>query len=381
MRVNIIIIALIFLTSHNTWAASCDDLSLESCRATAGCGTDESGVCKNCSNSQYSDATMEKCTNCTNKPTENGTFNWGTKTNNESNSCSWTGKCNANFYWDGRQCKSCDQNYHSSQQQQLTFNGGTSSLPSANNTCTGNIYTITLEKNLTNIWEKAKTVFVKYGSGFADSKDATSWRPNPNLTPSIKWWQTFNGYSAGEKDRYLWINAKGELTNGKTNTSFTDDTKLYGQWNGVDFTVIYYASDGITENQRQSCTTAPDSETATSGCKVLDYNGNIDGQYLDYWKCTSGCEEKNVKLSPNDTFPINSSAKPDSIKLVAVMAPCPNGYYCAAGSKNPCPMGSTSNSGAKEISECYINNNTQFCDDSGNSCFNLPTGIKLYYKQ
>ena len=374
MRAYIIsITSIVFLAGNAAWAGPCDNLDIDTCKTTAGCGWDSVGVCKSCSDSEYSTNTMQSCANCTNKPSSNGTFNYGTKANNESNTCPWTGKCNENYYWDGSSCKKCDTHYHTSGQPTISFAGGTSALPPAQNTCTGNVYKITLTKNLTNFFEEPKTVWVKYGSGFADNEDATSWRANPDKTPTYTWWQDFNGYSNSKNSKSLWIDSTGKLTNGKTNTSFTSNTELFGQWKGKNFTVTYYNSDGKTENQRQECTTAPDKDYAYTTCKALAYSGKLDsGQYVKHWNCTSGCT--NNPVAPGEILPISDSAVSSGVKLVAVTEDCPAGYYCPSDNadKQSCPPGSTSNKRSEQKSDCYITTSTKFCDGDGTNCFTLP---------
>ena len=393
MRILFSIILLTFvIIPHNGIAATCDGLSAESCTTTAGCGWDDVGGCKACSALQYSSTTDSKCKACTNKPSSNGTFEYGTKTNNESNTCSWTGRCNENYYWNGNACTPCAKYYHSSSQPTISFSGGTATLPSESNTCTGNVYEITLEKNLTNFLESPKTVWVKYGSGFADSANASSWRTDPAKTPSYKWWQEFNGYSDSTNSRTLWLDSEGKLTNSKTNTSFTENKTLYGQWKGKNFEIIYYNPDGQTENRRQTCSTESNSENYTT-CTVEEFdrnNGNLSGNYLANWKCTQGCTKST--LQPGEIFSISESAISTGVILVAQTEQCPTGYYCTSTSKEACPKGTTSSKGAKQKSDCIIksdNNKTYssstecaeksdgtcFCDNNG--CFTLP-GITEY---
>ncbi len=374
MRAYIIsIISIVFLAGNAAWAGPCDDLDIATCKTTAGCGWDSAGLCKSCSDSQYSTNTMQNCANCTNKPSSNGTFNYGTKANNESNTCPWTGSCNENYYWDGGSCKKCDSYYHTSGQPTISFAGGTSALPSAQNTCTGNVYEITLTKNLTNFLEDPKTVWVKYGSGFADRKDATSWRANPDKTPTYTWWQEFNGYSDSKNSKSLWIDSTGKLTNGKTNTSFKRDIELFGQWKGKNFTVTYYNSDGKTENQTQTCATDPNKDDTYTTCTALAYKGTLSGQYLKNWNCISGCTQSQV--APGEILPISNSAVSSGVKLVAVTESCPAGYYCPSDKADPqpCPYGSTSDKSSTTKSACFIETNTKFCDNKG--CFQIPNGV------
>lgn len=373
------IISIVFLAGNAAWAGPCDDLDIATCKTTAGCGWDSVGVCKSCSDSQYSTNTMQNCANCTNKPSGNGNFSYGTKANNESNTCPWTGSCDENYYWNGNACVSCGEHYHTSGRSPISFAGGTFALPSAQNTCTGNVYKITLIKNPTNSLEASETVWVKYGSGFADSKDAQSWRQNPGKTPIYNWWRDFKGYSdSSTNSKSLWIDSTGKLTNGKTNTSFTRDIKLFGQWEEKLFIVTYYNSDGKNENQRQECTTDPDKDEAYTTCTALAYNGKWDsGQYLKHWNCTSGCTKPQV--APGEILPISDSAVSSGVKLVAAIESCPAGHYCPSGktAPQPCPYGSTSTEGSSAKSACYITTSTKFCDKEG--CFTLPnTGSNIY---
>ena len=112
------------------------------------------------------------------------------------------------------------------------------------------------------------------------------------------------------------------------------------------------------------------------------------------WSCS--VESSNTKTecaesvfsSNNDTITINDKQylKPNAnitnattiddatIVLTAQWQLCPEGHYnCTAG--NPkgtkCPAGSTSAPGATSINDCFITNDTQFCDKDGKSCFKL----------
>lgn len=248
-------------------------------------------------------------------------------------------------------------------------------------TCTSKCFTITLKKNLTNVFEQDKFLYVKFGTGFyknSSCSDPALTTGDEWVTPTFKWFQDFSGYSTEETGGTTRFGSDGKPTNGTTNTTFTDNTTLYGQWNKNDYTVEYY--DGDTRLDSQTCHVADyDAENPSSdgNCPAKSIErSNARGETITGWSLTKGGTTKNYTFGAN----IPPNATEPTIKLYAVWEPCPAGYYCNASGKTSCPAGSTSGSGSNAQTQCYISAATQFSD--GGIVFTLPLDptTKIYYK-
>jgi len=265
---------------------------------------------------------------------------------------------NAHAKEDGTACE-CNDNYQQS-----------------GNTCTGKCYTITLQKNLTNVAEYPKYLSVKFGTGFYKNQycsGAALTTSDEWETPHYKWFQKFNGYSTEENGGTYRFGSDGKPTDGTTNTTFTGNTTLYGQWNKNNYTVEYY--DGDTYLSNQTCSVADydaDNPTSDGNCLAKSIERSNDlGETIAGWSLTKGGTKK-YTFGANIP-PKNGDVTDPTIKLYAVWETCPAGYYCNASGKEPCPAGSTSLTGSSTIQKCYISSETQFIDNYGKS-FTLPIG-------
>lgn len=335
------------------------DMTEATCNAVAGC-VYKSGSCMKCDNGQYSPANSNKCQEC-NKPDG---ANW-TGPGNAPRTCPWTLTCSADSYWNGNTCTACQTNQTSSTTT-ITFNG-TGNWPASNNTCTYKAVLIKLEKNQ-GVFDIDKQIYAKCNEGFAD-RTTGPWREQPNITPTLWWGQTFYGYYTDKTNGTQRFTADGKLSPSTTACTFTDtETTLYAHWQRNPYYVDYYYSADTAAARRQNCYLG-------EACTAIepDRNKAPAGQAFDKWKCISGC---NGSINKGDTIPepaqTNTTTTP-VIKLQASWKSCNAGYYCTNGAENPCPIGSTSNSGSQKISDCYITTGTRFCDNKG--CFQIPNGV------
>lgn len=278
-------------------------------------------------------------------------------TNNET--CTYTLQCIENAEQNGTDntCK-CKEHYT-----------GTTA-------CTGECYVITLKKNLTNFMESDKHLYVKYDNGFYTNNACSGTQLNSSSTwptPSYNWWQTFTGYSTEQNGGAYRFGPNGQPTNGTTNTTFTGNTTLYGQWNKSKYTVNYFDASGTTQiGDAQTCTitSEPNDTTIKGNCQARETSISYDnGNTIIGWSTTKNSKTPAYNFGDN----IGPDASSQTITLYAALGPCPAGYYCnATAGRNPCPAGATSAAGASEIGDCYISSATQFSDKNGS--FTLPIG-------
>lgn len=280
----------------------------------------------------------------------------------------------------------CEENAHANSEKTACecdehYSGSTS--------CSGECYTITLVKNLTNVGESPKYLYVKYGTGFYKNASCSGTPLDPNTTakpnqdggwiiPTYKWWQDFNGYSTSNKsDGTLRFGPDGKPTNGTNVTTFKEkNTTLYGRWNKKDFTVKYYDGDKYLHQNTCSITSeTKDDPPQSTSCKAAEVNyckvENNQGYEVKGWATVKG--STTITYKPNDT--INPSA--ETITLYAVWGPSAAGHYCEGTTLNKCPVGATSATGSTKIGDCYISNATQFKDKDG-AIFTLPIGTIKY---
>lgn len=335
--------------------------------------------CEICGSGTYNDGTSASCKSCT-KPND---AQWEESAGHTTNSCPWTLECEANQYWDGSRCVSCPR-YNSSDGAILEGLGEEYPEPNSD-ICEPTVFTLTLEKNLTNFAESSKEAYVKYGVGFSKNKNGPWDKKGPGVKPDFNWWQDFVGYYTAKNGGIRRFNEEGYVERtGTTSTTFTEDTTLYGHWNKVLYTVEYYR-DSAMENlyATRSC------EMGNGGCEALKPGYGFVGSgntIFDHWVCGAGCSgefypddpEKNIIPEPSESYGLDNP-----IKLYAYFVKCPAGYYClpGQGKREECPMGTTSAEGAAVAkSNCYMNrgpSGTKFCDDNG--CFTFPGSGKIMY--
>ncbi len=272
-----------------------------------------------------------------------------------SGACSYTVYCTAansekNSDGTGCQCKS-----HYTQ--------------SGNTSCTGEVHKITLRKNQT--WgDIDKSVWVKYGTGFADKQNPSDWRATPDIVPTLWWHHEFAGYYDQQEGGNQKITSTGKLPSGIKNTSFADITELWGHWDPKPYTVRYYKDETSTSSvHTQSCKFDDD-------CIAWTPSPNekksivLSGQEFDsQWKYKSGSTK--ISVGSKITQPTSEEDLKNGIDLIAVYKPCDAGYYCDT-SKQECPAGATSPQGSSEKKQCYISGTTMFQDNNGS--FKLPIG-------
>lgn len=98
------------------------------------------------------------------------------------------------------------------------------------------------------------------------------------------------------------------------------------------------------------------------GTETCDWNNNWTNCIKKITKCNAGYFAEGINSNQCITV------KP--------------GYYSPADQTQQlkCPIGATSDAGATDIKECYINNQTQFCDNN-DICYTIPgTNTKIYYR-
>ena len=114
------------------------------------------------------------------------------------------------------------------------------------------------------------------------------------------------------------------------------------------------------------------------------YWNKSDGGTGDQTQCYAQCSDKTPPATNGEFTADESMVYYNAItkaKCEYTLA-CNEGYYRKndGESCNPCPAGSTSDKGADAITKCYMeggSEGTEFCDNHG--CFNLPTGVKIFY--
>ena len=336
---------------------------------TAGCSPCEPGYYYPTQNS------TNECYACT-KPNDAIFINSEDTLGNTSDNCPWEVKCAAGQYWDGKTCQVCGQYYDGSTGCTVTGQGTTYPASNLDTVCIGKIFTLTLEKNLTNVWESPKYAYVKYGRGFSDNENGPWHERCHYVVPSLSWWQDFIGYSTAKSQGVQRFNAEGCATDGTDNKTFTTDTTLYGQWNTVSYTVRYYTDSTL---KYPLANTEHDCEMGSNTCTASTNIPTQSGKVFAGWACGAGCDpEKTIQPGEQVPEPSEDYGLLNPIKLYASYNLCPAGSYCENNTQTSCPGGSTSDDGAENINKCYMDKGTQFCDSVG--CFNLPDGIKIYYQ-
>ncbi|MDE5615732.1 MAG: hypothetical protein K2I81_02785 [Alphaproteobacteria bacterium] len=344
-----------------------DAMTETTCNAVANC-VYNAGSCQKCDNGQYSPANSNKCMNCNNnKPSS---ADW-TGPGNDKGTCPWSITCSAGSYWNGSECVDCKGNQTSS--DTTITSDGMGSWPAQNNTCTYKAVLIKLEKNQ-GVFDIDKQIYAKCEEGFADSEDGP-WREQPDITPTLWWGQTFDGYYTDKTGGTQRFDENGELSYQTTDCSFTEETTtLYAHWQQNPYYVDYYYPPDTTAAMRQKCYLG-------KACTPIEPDSNKAPakQAFDKWQCISGCSGS---INKDDIIPepkqTNTTTTP-VIQLQALWRNCNAGYYCTNGKEEPCPIGSTSAAGSETIGDCHITQDTLFCDGDGTTCFYLPAQKTTFY--
>lgn len=307
---------------------------------------------------------------------------------NTSDDCPWRLTCKAGQYWDGKTCQDCGQYYQDDNGSCTVIGRGNDNTqlnsPSCafDKRCIGKVYKLYLTKNRGLNSENTITLDYKYNTGFA-KEGSQEWsltlpdRHRDTLFKKLTGYHTNKDCSNGSL--VFSFNKDGELALTSTGwSSLGGDKTLYACWEKLQQTIIYRDKDGNQIGQSQSCTAEEDEEFV---CPARDCTLADDGVVFSKYECTYLDENGSEQycdprfLGIGDTIPPLGKA---TIYLTIQTDPCPAGYYCEAGTQTSCPGGSTSDNGAEDINDCYMDEGTQFCDSVG--CFNLPKDIKIYYQ-
>lgn len=144
-----------------------------------------------------------------------------------------------------------------------------------------------------------------------------------------------------------------------------DALNLYKKYSWKKYTVAY--SDG----EEKQC-------TYNSDCVVKTVPLNVpDGQVFSHWALDGNQVDGGGNIKSIETA-MTSEFVDGTAVLSAQFVDCPAGFYCTGGEENPCPVGTTSDAGADEKTDCYISSATKFQDGSGRT-FTLPIG-RVYVK-
>lgn len=229
--------------------------------------------------------------------------------------------------------------------------------------------------------ETDKYLYVKYDDGFYKGNNCSGTKltiTDEWLTPSFKWWQNFNGYStSNETDGTFRFGPDGKPTNGTSETTFTDHTTLYGQWNTNYYIVKYFDGDTqIGGTQQCSLNSSPSAPPSGTNCPArTESRSNSSGQTIIGWSETKGGTKK-YNFDDN----IDPKESSQTINLYAVWDECPAGYYCnETEGKRPCPKGATSAKKSTKIGDCYISSATKFKDNGAEFTLPINTNTKIYY--
>ncbi len=256
--------------------------------------------------------------------------------------------------------------------------------------------------------------YVKYNAGFANSEfglgnsvSGGTWLPaQKNISniitafePYVHSYYDLTGYYHNEK-KYL--EADGAWNSNLTNTAFSGDATLMAGWQPKDYTVEYHCKGYNTDSPvERTCTydtpcyvQSFDSVFTGNSCVVPD--GKLFGGFYCY-DCSKMSDGATVcgqcaQLDWEEKLQAGARLyewgrnhmpqyKPNEYDIVPFWVDCPAGYYCNGGKQNPCPVGTTSNTGSSVREDCYYAggaSGTKFCDKHG--CFNLPDGVVIPVK-
>lgn len=304
-------------------------------------------------------------------------------------------------YWNGSDCVPCPDNY------KYVYNGGQvsyyigalwkDSTPGAcTNCCEPNIYTITLTAidpdDPSN--KNTRILYVKYGVGFSEDKNSTNWPTGidhdilPTFPAESSWWlnetSIFSGYYNEET---MIIDGSGGTKAG--NDQIKSDIEAKAKFNNaVQYTVNYKYNDEPDGTETQSCYYVREGRK----CTAKNFNNSkysLGNKVFAAWcleksgnTCTKRIEVGGDIPRPKKPSVIGNLDK-QSVTLTPILEDCPAGYYCQAGNKTACPGGTTSDSGASSINDCYLKGGvTQMCGvfNGKTQCATLDSGTdRIYY--
>ncbi len=415
MRKYIFALLLTFVTS-SVFAVSCAGLSSTECTNIAGCGWDNlSADCIECAPGKYAKKGDSQCKNCSGpKPSGWGTSIFASNTflpNPTDEKCYWEVTCAANLeFQKGDEgscknntctCKQCGDNYKFN-----STNGASMAKYAEPNwldisiiggRCEGKIYKITLKPNFmdASLGDDPPTVYEQYNTGFSTNANGPfdeEWiMPRPGgdaiRTLATSNCGTFLGFGKGDT---TYITNVGYLSGSYGNKSFnsanttpstntTEDgtIELLGKWDAKPYTIKYTCPNSGVTPPTTNCKFG-------TNCTVAAANACGNGKIVTGWTCTENCGNIQGGNKPGDEIsfsacPITDSATTTyTITLQATEKDCTAGYYCDSTGEHKCPYGSTSSSGASNITNCYYDNTITFTDNTGAS-FKLPDGTTINY--
>lgn len=402
MKKLIIIFLSIFIAIPNGYAdnvANCNPNLTPQNNCEAGCGWDFASTgCARCPPGTYNPGHLRECDSCNSKPvgakflTEEdiiiGDYIYykNVAYGNTSDDCPWRLTCNAGQYWndDEAQCTECGPYYQDGNGTCTVIGRGNnnaqinydSPLCDFNNRCDGNEYKLILKPNGA-IFQGDIELCYKYGTGFAEKCGSITWSQNLPKYHEDRPIKPFTGYYSDKNCSGVAIFDSEGNFNGNW-SSLGGEKTLYACWKKLTQTIEYYDETGVLIPGSSHTCTADDNDNFE--CIAKAYQPTGDGVVFSKYKCTyldkEGSEQncKEEFLGIGDQIPELGEV---TVRLKIQTDQCPAGHYCEAGTKNNCPGGSTSDTGAENINDCYMDEGTQFCDSVG--CFNPLGDTKVYY--
>lgn len=253
----------------------------------------------------------------------------------------------------------------------------------APDTCEPKTYTISVQTGPTTY---KTTAVYKYDSGI-DMKDGKGFQKklNPPENPTK---QEFDKYQVNRTDDIS--DEYGNLFIEYLNTLVEEVNKititLSFKWK--QYTVIYNNNGNVCKDTATYNTTyqIKSAETITNPCASFTYPGTTQsGKEFVGWKP----DQHSKTFATGAVLPeLDTKEYTDgNVTLSPVYADCSAGYYCTSNKKEPCPNGSTSDAGAKQIKDCYLSlsNDGTRIKDTKSAAENLnklmtDSDNKIYYK-
>lgn len=422
----VLILAFFIIFTQNAFALDCE-LTDNGC--PAGCGYDKDlNECAECTVGTYSAGGYDACADCY-RPNEGADWTGEEPGMVNEYSCPWTLTCSANAYFDKEsgQCTSCGDNYTSIYHDKggftMEFRGTgqeefnrLAEQYSHDIVCEPNVKQIQLSPGTqfntddNNLWPGTtevyytKGVYYKYDTGFRlDDSAIGSWNPilpDKALQPTDHLKQFF-GYAENANmcsDGKLVFDSNGNFTSDDYDLSNVP-LSLVACWEnkaiGINYFMNKKSGDEVVEVAlKRQCMVNDDAgqleyyeDGKLTGQKCVAMEYDTSKYYVEPGKVFSHyelrCQSPGTGFEPcgDVTVPNKIPVPVSTVILSPVFSDCPAGYYCNAGVKTACPMGTTSDAGATSIDDCEMRggpNGVKFCDSIG--CFHLPAGtvIKPY---
>ncbi len=328
-------------------------------------------------------------------------FRWlgGSDINWRNEYCPWEITCPSDTRFNNGYCTGCGTHY-TNQSFTVTYPGYANQnmvVPTGATDCEPKIYTITLQHNSPCNSNQPNTLFYeKYGVGFALDKNALSWQPtSPIIASHIPTCnkQKVNFYNL---NLMSFMNPDGSFIDFRNVTpkTFESNSALTASWSYKTYTVLYCSD--------EQCTTKWDTNktcTYNTPCTLHSDISNVNhsahpGKVFKGWYCRNknsdgslsacaGSATDRILDEPGkDIFYEFDGDVPSNYILYPAYETCSKGHYCTNGAKYDCPVGTTSDTGAKAKTECYYaggTNGTLFKD--AHTDFYLPATVKIYYKE